>query len=86
MDELDTRYTHPAASYNTTSPDVPGVRESFPESGRVGCKDKDCFPATMNRHNVNMAMALKNGAVQWRSTGDLKYTNLSHLMVDMLER
>ena len=40
----------------------------------------------MNRHNVNMAMALKNGAVQFRTTRSDNYTELSHLMVDTLTR
>ena len=40
----------------------------------------------MNRHNVNMAMALKNGAVQWRTKRSDNYTELSHLMVDTLTR
>jgi hypothetical protein len=79
-------YSHPASSYNATNADIPGVKESFPTTGRVGCHEPDCFPATMNRHNVNTAMALKNGAVQWRTTGDARFKQLSHTMVDMLSR
>ena len=39
------RYKHPAAKYNETTPDVTDFREAFPETGRVGCHDPDCFPA-----------------------------------------
>ena len=39
------RYKHPAAKYNETTPDVTDFHEAFPETGRVGCHDPDCFPA-----------------------------------------
>lgn len=84
--DFEWMYSHPAASYNVTTADVPGINESFPMTGRVGCHEPDCFPATMNRHNVNMAMALKNGAVAWRTTGNARFKQLSHTMVDMLSK